>query len=105
MSIIAEFYASPADEPGLYDWDAAKARCESKGMKVPDAVQLNHLYKHRTAIAGFNQKTDSHLADWYWSSQKYPPDPTLVAWGQKFDSGYIDWRPTSSAASVRCVRN
>jgi hypothetical protein len=81
-------FAAGLDAHGHQDW------------RVPTKNELNHLFRNRAAIGGFNE-TRSGAGVWYWSSS---PDVDDTVWGQHFGDGFqIDYGKLVDS-SLRCVR-
>ncbi len=83
-------FAAGLDANGHQDW------------RVPTKNELNHLFKNRAAIGGFNL-AGSGAAGWYWSSS---PDVDVddTVWGQHFCNGFRIGYGKLVDSSLRCVR-
>jgi hypothetical protein len=101
-------YATPRDAPLMMSFNQAAdyaAGLNAHGhrdWRVPTKDELNLLFNHRAAIAGFDL-TVSSPASWYWSSS----EDHQYGWHaseQCFSNGCQYSENLNARASVRCVR-
>ena len=80
-------FAAGLDAQGHRDW------------RTPTSSEMNHLFRNRAAIGGFDE-TRSGAGRWYWSSS---PDVDDAVWGQHFSDGFQISYGKLIDSSLRCV--
>lgn len=100
-------FTMPTDAPSLMTFSEATdyaAKLDALGYRdwrLPDKVELNILFRNRTAIGGFTV-TDAAPENWYWSSSH---EGKLTAWSQRFSDGCQSNFLKGYRSSVRLVRS
>lgn len=100
-------YTTPADAPGIYEWDDAMIYCTElktgghHDWHAPSEGELAVLFSNRAAIGGFNT-SGTRPTGWYWSSTTIED---LGGYEQRFSDGYQNFNhKLVTNSSLRCVR-
>ncbi|MCB0704322.1 MAG: hypothetical protein KDC34_03395 [Saprospiraceae bacterium] len=101
-------FVAPADEPGVYSWQEAVDRCNSKvtdgcDWYLPTKDELNAMYLARNEIGGFDQSGNDPTG-YYWSSTLYEGLEWLYGWDQRFSDGFQAGGWIEYGFNCRCVR-
>jgi hypothetical protein len=91
------------------DWKQAKSYCLTKhfgfsGWRLPKEAELSYLYQRLDEVKNRMAVTKifpSLMRDHYWSGD----GSAISSWSVNFRDGKRTWRPNSSIAYVRCVRD
>jgi hypothetical protein len=98
---------APADENGIFTWEEAKKKCESKGAgwALPTKEELTVMYENKEVITNIT-------SSWYWSLSQdeschyndFLPN-SGYAWNMMFDNGILVSNLKTYKIKARCVKH